>query len=411
VFVVCLSAVPFLPRVQERTKKAAAPQAIVRTAKVRSGTIESTLRLTGALSTKDAVTLLAPRLGGRRVGDSRAFTMTLQKMVRAGAPLQKGDVVGEFDPQYLQVRLDDRRSDVLQRERSLRRLRAQLDVKLEAHRQQIKVAKGALDKAALDLKTIPVRSQIRTELLRLSHEEAQARHQQLLREGPFVQASERAALRVEELRMEDEMIELRRDEANLQRMRILTPIHGIVVPQPVRRGSEMGEVAVGDDLRAGQPFVKVVDTRSLIVEAMVNQVDVERIRLWAKAKVEFDALPGFSMPGKVSSVGAVAAGSRYRPEYLKELPVRVELEGTDPRLFPNATASAEILLASEEALAIVPRECVFETEAGAHRAFVRTDAGWEEREVVLGLSNHLDVAVLAGLTEGETVAAGEVVFK
>jgi HlyD family secretion protein len=405
-FGVCLFAVPFLPRLQKPAGQA--PQ--VRTAKARSGVIESTIRLSGILSTKEAVTLLAPRLPGRRDGDSRAFMMTLQEMVKPGAAVRKGDKVGQFDTQYIQVRIGDRHSDVLQRERSLRRLRAELNVRLEAHRQQIRVAKGEYDKAALDLKTVPVRSAIQSELLRLRHEEARARYQQLLREIPFVEASERAALRVEELRVEDNRLELRRDEDNLKRMQILAPIAGIVVPQPVRRGSEMDEVAPGDDLRAGQPFVKVVDTRALLVEAMVNQVDVEKMRLGLPAKVEFDALPGITLPGKVSAVGAVPSGSRYRPEYIKQLAVQVELDGRDPRLYPNSSASAEIVLASQEAPAIVPRECVFEM-AGAPRAYVRTDSGWEERELVLGIANHVEVAVLDGIAEGDTVAAEEVVLK
>jgi multidrug efflux pump subunit AcrA (membrane-fusion protein) len=402
-----LFAVPFLPRSQ----KPAEQRTSVRIATVRTGTIESTLRVNGILSTKDAVTLLAPRLPGRRDGDSRAFMMTLQQMVKPGARVLKGEVVGAFDPQYVQVRIGDRRADIVQRERTLRRLRADLDVKLENHRQQLKVAKGALEKSALDLKSIPVRSGIQAEILRLRHEEASAHYERLLREVPLVEASEKAALRIEELRVEDLMLELRRDEANLQRMQILAPIGGIVVPQQVRRGSDMGEVEVGDELRSGQPFVKVVDTRALMVEAWVNQVDVERVRLGAKAKIEFDALPGIALPGKVTAVGAVPAGSRYRPDYLKQLPVRVELDGADERVFPNASASADIVLASEEASAIVPRACVFDSGSGSPRAFVRAGNGWEERELVLGLGNHIEVAVLEGLSEGDTVAAEEVVLK
>jgi multidrug efflux pump subunit AcrA (membrane-fusion protein) len=337
--------------------------------------------------------------------------MTLQHMVKPGSPVRKGEVVGAFDPQYVQVRIGDRRADMIQRERTVRKLRADLDVRLGTHRQQLKVAKGALEKAALDLKSIPVRSGIQAEILRLRHEEAAAHYERLLREVPLFEASERAALRIEELRVEDLMLELRRDEANLQRMKIVAPIDGIVVPQPVRRGSDMGEVEAGDELRPGQPFVKVVDTRALIVEAWVNQVDVERVRLGAKAKVEFDALPGIALPGKVTAVGAVPTGSRYRADYLKQLPVRVELNGTDDRLFPNASASADIVLASGEAPAIVPRACVFEKEGGSPRAFVRASNRWEERELVLGTANHIEVAVLEGLTEGDTVAAEEVVVK
>jgi HlyD family secretion protein len=403
IFAVSLFALPTMPHsVDERR-----PPPIGRTARVYAGVVESTLRLNGFLATKDSVTLLAPRLRGRRGGDSRDFMMTLQRLARPGARIKKGEVVAEFDPQYVRVRLDDRQADVEQRERSLRRLRAQLDVTLSAHRQKIKTAQGALDKAALDLKTIPVRSAIQEEILRLRHEEAVANHRQLLKEVPFVTESERAALRVQELSVENEMIELRKDEGNLERLKIVAPIDGIVVPQPIRRGNDMVEVGEGDDIRAGQPFVRIVETKSLIVEATVNQADVERLRLGQSARVQFDALPGIHLPGRVSSVGAVPTGGRYRREYLKERAVKVELRGTDERLFPNISASADVVIAREEAPAIVPRECVFDDEGGA-RAFVRSGDRWEERDLVLGLANNVEVAVLAGLTEGEAVATFDV---
>ena len=401
-------ALPFIPR---SSKGPDGQPMQVRTAKVRSGTVESTLRVTGMLATKDEVTLLAPRLPGRRGGGPEAFNMTLQHLVKPGVLVKKGDVVAEFDPQYMRTRLDDRQAEVEQEERNLRRLRANLTVTMSAHRQRIRVAKAAFDKAALDLKSIPVRSAIQAEILRLRHEEAAAYHQQVLKEEPFVEASERAALRYRELDIESEMIELRRDQGNVLRMKIVAPIDGIVVPQPVRRGSEMAEVAEGDDLRSGQPFVKIVDTRSLVVDATLNQVDAERVRLGSRAKVEFDALPGVHLSGRITALGAVAVSSRFRPDFLRQVPLQVTLEGTDPRLFPNVSASADIVVASEEAAAIVPRECVFETEGGAPRAFVRTGNGWQERGLVLGLANNVEVAVLEGLNEGETVATQDMASK
>jgi len=394
-----------LPFVQRSSKDR--PQGsplTVRTAKVRSGAIKSTLRVTGMLAAKNEVTLLAPRLPGRRGGGPEAFNMTLLRLAKPGSVVKKGDVVAEFDPQYMRTRLDDRQAEVEQEQRNLRRLRANLTVTMSAHQQRIRVAKAALDKAALDLESIPVRSAIQAEILRLRHEEAAAYYQQVLKEAPFVEASERAALRYDELDVESELLELRRDQNNVLRMKIAAPIGGIVVPQPVRRGAEMAEVAEGDDLRSGQPFLKIVDTRALVIDASLNQVDAERVHLGAKAKVEFDALPGVQLPGKVTALGAVAVGSRFRPDFLRQVPVQLTLEGTDPRLFPNVSASADIVLASEEAAAIVPRECVFETESGAPRAFVRIADAWEERDLVLGLANNVEVAVLDGLNEGEIVA-------
>jgi HlyD family secretion protein len=247
--------------------------------------------------------------------------------------------------------------------------------------------------------------------MRLLHEEAQARYRMLLKEQPLVEVSERATLRASELEVADDQIEVKRAEANLGRLKMTAPIDGIIIPQPIRRGTEMAEVAVGDELRFGQPFVNIVDTSELIVDAMANQIDVDRLRIGQKARVHIDALPSVVLNAKVIAVGAAATGSRYRPDYVRQIPVRLRLDSTDPRIFPNASASADVIVASEDAPAIVPRHAVFETSDGGARAFVQAGSGWEPRDLVLGPSNHIEVAVLEGLNDGDVVAVENLMAK
>ena len=382
----------------------------IRVARVRAGLIESTLRLNGTLAAKDAATLTAPKLsGGRGRGGPGDFSMTLQRLSRAGTIVQRGTVVAEFDRQYMEVRLDDFQAEVRQEEANMRRLRANLDSRMKAHDQRIRVARGAMDKAALDMKSAPVRSLMARERLRLIFEEARARHAQLLEEVKYFEASERAAIRRDELGLEQLQIELKRAELNLDRLKLEAPLDGLVLPQLVRRGrggQEMAEVAEGDQLQSGQPFLRIVGLRSLVVEASASQTDAERLRLGGKARVKFDALAGLSLPARITGVGAVTSGTRNRPDYVRSIPVRLQLDAMDPRAFPNASVHADVILASAEASAIVPRECVF--GSGKPQAYVRSDQGWELRDLVLGMSNHIEVEVVEGLRQGETVAAEKV---
>jgi multidrug efflux pump subunit AcrA (membrane-fusion protein) len=298
-FALALLTAPFVPRETETPTAPGTPT--VKRVRVRAGVLESTLRLSGSISTVDSITLRAPRLPGRRgPSGGSTFSLTLQKLTRPGSHVSKGDVVAEFDVQYMQVRLDDQIAGVQQQENSLRRLQADLRVKLSAHRQSIRAAKAALDKAALDLKTISVRSAIQAEAMRLVHEEARARYQMLLKEQPLVEISERAALRMSELEVADDQIEVKRAQGNLERLKVTAPISGVVIPQPIRRGTEMAEVAVGDELRFGQPYVNIVDTSELVVEALANQIDVDQLRIGQRARVHIDALPGLVFDAKVT---------------------------------------------------------------------------------------------------------------
>ncbi len=95
--------------------------------------------------------------GGRRRGD---FTMALQKLTPAGSSVKKGDIIAEFDQQYMLQRLDDYKDSVTQTEASYRKGKADLAVTRDAHNQSIKAALGTLDKAKLDIKATPVLSAI-----------------------------------------------------------------------------------------------------------------------------------------------------------------------------------------------------------------------------------------------------------
>jgi len=103
-------------------------------------------------------------------------------------------------------------------------------------------------------------------------------------------------------------------------------------------------------------------------------------------------------------VGAFALPGGWRANYVRHVSVRLKLRSADPRLVPNLTASADLILDSGDDCTLVPRECVFQ-EAGSSFVFVKADDSWQRRPVELGLSNNTVVAVTSGLQEGEEVAA------
>ena len=74
-------------------------------------------------------------------------------------------------------------------------------------------------------------------------------------------------------------------------------------------------------------------------------------------------------------------------------------------MIPNLTVSADVILRREPSDGIVPREAVFrDADDGQPFAYVRTTAGWEKRDLDLGIANNVDVEVRSGLNEGDVVA-------
>ena len=382
--------------------------AAIRTAKVRSGTLERTLRVPGITAAEVFTALMTPTLpGGRFLGGGHGeFLLVLQKLAKAGSLVKKGDIVAEFDRQYMLIRLDDFQALAFQHERNVRNLNAALEVRRRSYEQRIRAAKGRVDKAALDLKKTPILSAIQSERLRLTHEELKAQYQELLEEAKYVDISERASIRWSELDLKQASLELKRAEANVGRMLVRSPIDGLAVLMDVRRGTETAQIQAGDQLFPGQPFAQIVNLRSIVVNALVNQVDAEELRSGMRARVRFEAYPDLELPAHLQTVSAMTRTGGWRATYVRQLPIRLKLEKPDPRVIPNLTAKVDLVLESQEEPAIVPRECVFADSAGgAPYAFVQNASGWEKRDLELGMTSYVEVAVRSGLAEGEVVAA------
>lgn len=332
------------------------------------------------------------------------FLQVLQKASEPGRMVRKGDVVAEFDRQYQETRLDDFRSNVEQGETNMKSLDAELEVTRKAREFNIQQARSAVEKAKLDIRTTPVLSQIQAERLKLQLEEAEAQLKQLLSQVPFQQVSERAQRRNSELSLESTRKELQMAQRNVERMSLTAPMDGMVVMQQTFRSGEFSQIKVGDQLMPGQMFMQIVDPSSMMVAASVNQADVELIRVGAQARLHFDAYPGLEVPGRVVSIGAMTKTGGQRADFVKEIPVFIKVERIDPRIIPDLSVSADVVIAEEREQILIPLESVRRDEPGQPAyVFVRTAAGYEKRNVELGLTSNVKASVRSGLKEGETV--------
>lgn len=398
--------------------------AVVPVTAVAQGDLHVVVRVSGTVAAQNFAAMLAPRMQGSRSGMNRGgggqpqqqqqmggggggpsgdFSLILMRLAKAGIQVKTGDVVAEFDPQMQVQRLDDYKDSLVQADNSIRKMMANLANSKEANTQGVRSAKAAWDKALLDLQTSPIRSQIDAEKLKLAVEEAQANHKELSSQSALLDESQMAQIRGTALNRNQADIELKRAETNVAKMSIKSPMDGIVVMTSIVRNGEFGQIREGDEVRPGQSFMQIVDPRSMVLNAAVNQVDAEKLRLGMKATVRLDAYGDVEMPGTLIGIGAMSKTSAFRAGYLGEIPIRIKIEHTDPRLIPDLSGSADIVIDSERDTLVAPRAAVFE-EAGSQFVFVQRPEGWVRKPVDLGLTNFITVAIRSGVGKGDVIA-------
>ncbi len=387
------------------------------------GELDRKVRITGTVAAKNFAALLAPRIQGSRSNTNRGgmggslgagpaggggpggadFNLVLIHLSKAGIHVKKDDVVAEFDPTNQLQRLDDYKDTVIQTDNSIKKMMASLAATKEAHDQTIRASKATWDQALLDLQTIPVRSDIDKEKYKLAVEQAEAQYKQLQYEDALLVESQRAQIRVSELSRGQSNIELQRAQNNVGRMTVKSPMDGIAVMASIVRNGEYGQVREGDQVNAGQPFLTIVDPSSMVLNATVNQVDAERLRLGMKATMHLDAYPDIELPGTLIGIGAMSKTSTFRAGFVGEIPIRLKIEKMDTRVIPDLTGSAEVVLGSEHNAVLVPRAAVFEENGGSF-VFIQGPEGFTKKQVQPGLSSFTDVAIQSGLQKGDVVA-------
>jgi len=383
---------------QEAEKLLAIPA--VRTAKARMASLHQTVRITGVTTARNFANITVPKL----TGPEGNRPMTILKMATSGTMVKQGQIVLEIDGQSLQDHVDDVNATVMQAQGDIDKRKAEQALDIENLNQNIRVAKSELDKVRLDAKTKELRTALDQEMLQLAVEEADAKYNQLLKDMNFKKQSQTSEMRILQFTMERHMRHRDRHKADLKKFTVFAAMDGLAVVQPVFRGSENDTIKVGDVVAPGQVALKIVDPKSMQVEGNINQTEVSQFRIGETAKITVDAFPGMSLKGRLYSVGALAVTSGRQQSFIRTIPVRVAIEGFDPKLIPDLSAAAEILTGTgDDKAVLIPRGAIHEQD-GKTYVFAKQGVNFVKREVKTGDMNDTQIVIQSGVNAGEEVA-------
>jgi hypothetical protein len=371
---------------------------LARTAKVTRGPLERTLRVSGQTTAGNFVNMTAPELRGPESGKF----LVILKLAKAGSLLRKGEMVATFDAQSTEDHVDDIEDTIRQAEADIRKRKAEQAVEWEATLQTNRAAKAAWAKAVEDARASGVKTDIEREELQLAVDEAAARFKQQEQDLANRKAFYASELRILEVTALRHGRHLDRHKKDLKKFAVYAPMDGLAVMQPIFRGGEMGQIQEGDQIYPGQPFMKIVDPNSMLVDANANQAETGLLRLGQTVRIGLDAFPGLTFPGKVSAIGALAVSGWRDNPYIRKVPLRCSIQGKDPRLIPDLSAYADVVLERAEDVIQAPLGSVRE-ENGRPYVMVKNAIGFEKREVALGIQNEVSVAVTDGLQPGDEV--------
>ena len=336
-------------------------------------------------------------------GPDSGRALVLISLAKSGSKVKKGEIVAQIDAQAIKDHVDDIDSLVQQAEADVRKRQAEQAIELENLRQTLRSAKAEMEKAKLDYSAADIRATIDQEVLKLWLEEAQVYYSALQKDLVTTEALHKSQLKLLDYTRERHARHRDRHRGDVTRFTIRAPMDGLVVMQSIWRGGDMGQVQEGDQVNPGQAFMKIVDTQNMVVEANINQVGSERLRVGQPAVVHFDAFPEIQLAGKVYSIGALAVGGWRQQFYIRNVPVKIQLIENDPRVIPDLSASADVTLQRQENTLLIPKEAV-KLNGDKSLVYMKSGEQFTPREIQVGEQNYTHAIVLAGLNGGEELA-------
>ena len=288
----------------------------------------------------DAIVSASGKIQPKRLVNVSADTpgRVVDLAVNEGDRVKKGQFLLQIDPRSLRTRVDSGAASLGAAEASL-----------EQTRQAVQTARVQLDQAQKNL----ARQQ---ELWQqqLTTREALERAENEVRGAQSALQEREKQVTAQAARLGQERAGLESARYDLSKVRIESPIDGIVT----RRNIQEGETAViGTMNNPGTVLLSLADMSVIQAEIEVDETNIPHVMFGQRATIVIDALPDKTFTGRVTEIGnspiqttGAAAGSRQATNFK----VVVVVEDDIPDVRPGFTCTADITTATRKGVTAVP---------------------------------------------------------
>ena len=179
-------------------------------------------------------------------------------------------------------------------------------------------------------------------------------------------------------------------EDALRKSSVRAPFDGIVYSLPVRQGAFV---------QAGELLLQEADLSKVLVRAFVDEPDIGRLQPGQRVEVTWDAVPGRTWIGAVSTIPSTVKLrlSRQVGE------TTCVLDNKDLRLLPNINVGVTIVVAEHSNVLTLERDALRIDEAKPY-VYRVLDNHLKRQTIEVSLQNLTRVEITSGLSEGDSVA-------
>jgi multidrug efflux pump subunit AcrA (membrane-fusion protein) len=188
---------------------------------------------------------------------------------------------------------------------------------------------------------------------------------------------------------------------------IVAPTGGKISDMTIVNGIQIGSsntTAGSSTNTSNQAIASIKTGNSTAVTVSVAEVDVANIQVGQKATITFDAIANKTFTGKVMGINTTGAVSSGVTTY----PAVIQLDDTsDSSIFPNMSATANIISKVKDNVILVPSSAVTATGSTSTVKVMR-NGQVTTVTVEVGDSSDSQTEIISGISEGDTVVTSTI---
>lgn len=179
---------------------------------------------------------------------------------------------------------------------------------------------------------------------------------------------------------------------------VKAPIDGTVSAINIKNGDDLSRLSASST--ANDAPIIIGDLKTLKAQIQVNEVDIPNVSIGQEVVMNFSAIDGLNITGKVEKIDALGTLNQGVVTYN----VTIGFDSLDSRIRPQMSVSAKIITDVKKNVIIVPNGALKTQGNKTYVEVLNVGAKTPERRIIEpGVSNNTETEIVNGINAGDKV--------
>lgn len=365
---------------------------------VKRGDFIDSVQFRGEVKALKSVSIVSP---------AEAGDFQIVKITADGTPVQRGDVIVEFDRTKTEQDVAQYKSTLKSAQAEIDQARVQARLTEEDDLTAVMKAHYDVETAKLDASKEEIVSKIEGAESKLKVVDAEQKVHELEVKLKSDRAASQSTVQSKTQARHKAEYDLQRAQRALGNMTVRAPLAGMISLIPVWHPEGEATFKPGDRAWPGAPIAELPDVSTLRISARVEENERGRVALHQKVTVHLDAIPDREFSGTVEQISTIASSdfSGGWP-FPRNFESRIALDQPDVRLKPGMTAQLTAVVDKIPDALVIPVQASFQ-RSGQTIAYVWDRSKFQERVIEIGRRSGDRILVTKGLRPNDQVALAD----